>query len=384
MLCRSGQVGDGELRGPPDQTRCCLPRYVTRELAKSDGGRRAARAPNPRRCSRSAGVSVGVQPAPAGDEAERYCLHNRHRRPQIGETCPPPRWPHARGHRRDHPHAPPNAESPLDRAGSAVDLRPIPLRLEAPLPRWPLLMRRAVALHTRPPRPGRKRRNPGSRPVVLIDNTEPRLARPPPPNSGGAGPLSARAHLVCREQQRRAQSRRSRGRILPLRTMSERLPPEPDRPLRTRAGCLLDQRTIGTEHPSSLRALYGASKGGRRIMLSPRAAGGGARETRERYAPGVIGRGVAERRAGRADLRGVASLGGRGVAARHDVPHALIYSLLGVTRHAARRMLERACFLRSLTETIAGSFRFSFAWKAPPGGREEARRNRPHSRSRRR
>ena len=64
-----------------------------------------------------------------------------------------PGWPHARGHRRDRPHAPPNAESPLDRAGSAVDLRPIPLRLEAPLPRWPLLMRRAVALHTRPPRP---------------------------------------------------------------------------------------------------------------------------------------------------------------------------------------------------------------------------------------
>lgn len=35
----------------------------------------------------------------------------------------------------------------------------------------------------------------------------------------------------------------------------------------------------------------------------------------------------------------VASLGGRGVAARHDVPHALIHSLLAVTRHAPRRML---------------------------------------------
>ena len=34
-----------------------------------------------------------------------------------------------------------------------------------------------------------------------------------------------------------------------------------------------------------------------------------------------------------------ASLGGRGVAARHDLPHALIHSLLGVTRHAARRRL---------------------------------------------
>src|SRR4051795_8590170 len=38
-------------------------------------------------------------------------------------------------------------------------------------------------------------------------------------------------------------------------------------------------------------------------------------------------------------MRG-ASLGGRGVAARHDVPHALIHSLLGVTRNAARRILR--------------------------------------------
>jgi hypothetical protein len=35
----------------------------------------------------------------------------------------------------------------------------------------------------------------------------------------------------------------------------------------------------------------------------------------------------------------VASLGGRGVVAQHDVSHPLIHSLLGVTRHAALRML---------------------------------------------
>jgi hypothetical protein len=35
----------------------------------------------------------------------------------------------------------------------------------------------------------------------------------------------------------------------------------------------------------------------------------------------------------------VASPGGCGVAARHDLPHALIHSLLGVTRHAARPRL---------------------------------------------
>jgi hypothetical protein len=38
-------------------------------------------------------------------------------------------------------------------------------------------------------------------------------------------------------------------------------------------------------------------------------------------------------------MRG-ASLDGRGVAARHDVPHARIHPLLGVTRNAARRILR--------------------------------------------
>ena len=129
------------------------------------------------------------------------------------------------------PDAPPNAESPLDRAGSAVDLQPVPLRLEAPLPRWPLLVRRAVALHTRPPRHGRKRKKHGSRRVVLTDHTDPRLARPPHGAAEAAGQLGARAHLVCRGRDR-PQSRRSRGGILPLRTTSERLAAEPDTPVR--------------------------------------------------------------------------------------------------------------------------------------------------------
>jgi hypothetical protein len=70
----------------------------------------------------------------------------------------------------------------------------------------------------------------------------------------------------------------------------------------------------------------------------------------------------------------VASLGGRGVAARHDVPHALIQSLLGVTRDAACRMLGAGVLPAFHDGNHRWLLAFSLAWKAPPGGRGEARR----------
>ncbi len=80
----------------------------------------------------------------------------------------------------------------------------------------------------------------------------------------------------------------------------------------------------------------------------------------------------------------VASLGGRGVAARDDVPHALIHSLLGVTRHAARRMLGAGVLLAFHDGNHRWLIALSLAWKAPPGGRGEARRNFPQRRRDRR
>jgi hypothetical protein len=55
-----------------------------------------------------------------------------------------------------------------------------------------------------------------------------------------------------------------------------------------------------------------------------------------------------------------------------------------VTRDAARRMLGADVLPAFHDGNHRGLLALSLAWKAPPGGRGEARRNRPHSRSRRR
>ena len=54
----------------------------------------------------------------------------------------------------------------------------------------------------------------------------------------------------------------------------------------------------------------------------------------------------------------LAPLGDGGVAAGDDVHHPLVHSLLGVTRQLPAGCFERACFLRSMTEAIAGSSHF--------------------------